>query len=139
MGAMRQMSLFVVGAAFPNRDGSNRRFEIMLCTPGEPVTLRREPKNPADGNAVAVLSARGIQIGYLAAERAQWFAAKLDQGKPIRAIFQEQTTHGAAIRVDLDGDEPVLPPAKADNDPARPARQKAAGDDGFWPDEVWDD
>lgn len=63
------LSLAVVGAQYPNRDGSDRRFEILLCTPGEPVELVPEPRNRHDENAVAVRSARGVQIGYLTAER----------------------------------------------------------------------
>lgn len=67
---MRQLSLHVVGAGHPNRRGGDRRFEILLCVPGEPVHLVLEPKNPADPQAVAVFSGRGVQIGYLTAERA---------------------------------------------------------------------
>lgn len=50
---MKQMSLHVVGANHPNADGGNRRFEILLCVPGEPIELIPEPKNPADPNAIA--------------------------------------------------------------------------------------
>jgi hypothetical protein len=106
---MKEFSLHVVGVPFPNRDGSNRRFEVHLCAPGEPVTLVREPKNPADPRAVAVRSARGVQIGYLSAERAPWFSAMLAEGRPLTAIFQARTPHGAAIRVALDGATPTLP------------------------------
>ena len=63
------MSLAVVGVGFANRDGSNRQFAIAECDPGEPVELRPEPKNKADERAVAVWSARGVQMGYLTAER----------------------------------------------------------------------
>jgi hypothetical protein len=47
---MTELSLAVVGIDFPNPDKSrsNRRFEIALCRPGDPVELRPEPKNPAD-------------------------------------------------------------------------------------------
>lgn len=134
--------MFVVGGTFPNRDGSSRRFETLLCAPGEPVTLRREPKNPADGNAVAVDSARGVQIGYLAAERAPWIAAKLDAGRTIRAVFQQPTRSGAVIRADLDGEEPALPRAANDAQPAprrRASASASAGGDGFWPDPTYDD
>lgn len=67
---MRQLSLFVVGAGHPNKRGGDRRFEALLCAPGEPIELVPEPRNPADPNAVAVFSIRGVQIGYLTAERA---------------------------------------------------------------------
>ena len=124
----RQFSLHVVGADFPNRKGGSRRFEILLCAPGEPVDLVPEPRNPADPNAVAVLSARGVQIGYLSAERAPWIAGMLRAGRDLRAVFQQPTARGAAIRLALDGGEPVLPPA-----PTAPARRDG-GD--FWPDPI---
>ncbi len=124
----RQLSLHVVGANHSNRKGGgDRRFEILLCVPGEPVELVPEPRNPVDPNAVAVLSARGVQIGYLTAERAPWVGAKMRNGTEVVAIFQSATPGGAAIRVGLDGDYPVLPetkPPPSDND------------DGFWPDEI---
>ncbi|WP_409592301.1 HIRAN domain-containing protein [Sphingobium sp.] len=59
------MSLAVVGVQFPNRDGSDRCFEILLCPPGEPVELRLEPHNKHDPLAIAVYSARAVQTGYL--------------------------------------------------------------------------
>ena len=123
----RQLSLHVVGAAFPNRKGGgDRRFEILLCAPGEPVALVPEPRNPADPNAVAVMSSRGVQIGYLTAERAPWIAGMLRAGREVRAVFQQAMARGAAIRVALDGAEPVLP-----TDAPEPVR---AADDEFWPD-----
>lgn len=124
---MRELSLHVVGADHPNRGGGNRRFEILLCTPGEAVTLVPEPRNPVDPNAVMVLSARGVQIGYLTADRAAWIGAMLRQGREVAALFQQATPMGAAIRVAFDGVVPVLPevqPAEADPEPE------------FWPDEV---
>ena len=125
----RQFSLHVVGADFPNRKGGNRRFEILVCAPGEPVDLVPEPRNPADPNAVMVLSARGVQIGYLPAERAPWIGGMLRAGREVRAVFQQPTARGAAIRVALDGAEPVLPttvfaPVQRDTD------------DEFWPDPI---
>jgi hypothetical protein len=50
---MDELTCNVVGIDFPNADKSksNRRMELMLCAPGEPVDLRREPKNPHDTNA----------------------------------------------------------------------------------------
>jgi len=124
------MSLAVVGADYPNPGrGPARRFEIALCIPGEPVELRPEPKNPADKRAVAVYSARGIQIGYLSAERAPWFGAMIRQGREIACVFQEATRIGAYIRVAFDGDVPSLPLP-------RPANQE---EPDFYPDEEWPD
>ena len=86
--AMKQLSLHVVGANHPNADGSNRRFEILLCVPGEPIELVPEPKNPADPSAIAVVSARHIQIGYLTADRAPWIGSMLRNGRELQAVFQ---------------------------------------------------
>jgi hypothetical protein len=104
---------------------------LALCSPGEPVELILEPDNPADPQAVAVFSARGVQIGYLTAERAPWIGGMLKSGREIAAIFQELTGYGAVARIAFDGEHPVLPPPKA--------QPKPAEDDGFWPDPVYDD
>lgn len=121
-----QLSLAVVGADYPNRRGPGRRFEIEICKPGEPVQLVLEPKNPADPRAVAVLSARHVQIGYLTAERCGWIGGMIVEGRELRAIFQSKARYGAVIRVAFDGEEPVLPASNtSDSD---------GGDDAFWPD-----
>lgn len=103
------LSLAVVGIEYPNKRGPTRRFEVELCQPGEPVELRREPKNPADPRAVAVFSVRDVQLGYLTAERAPYIGRLIEKGAPIRAIFQARGNHSALIRVSLDGSEPRLP------------------------------
>lgn len=121
------LSLAVVGADYPNRRGPGRRFEIEICKPGEPVELRPEPKNPADPRAVAVFSARGVQIGYLTAERCGWVRGMLAEDREIRTVFQRKATYGAVIRAAFDGEEPVLPADTED-----PIREDE--DTGFWPD-----
>ncbi|MGI4876799.1 MAG: HIRAN domain-containing protein [Janthinobacterium lividum] len=127
------MSLTVVGGMHPNKDGSNRLFEMAMCLPGEPVRLVREPTNPVDPTAVAVFSARGFQLGYLSAERCGWIGARIAQGDDIRAVFQFASSGVAVIRVSLSGAEPALPPAS-------PAASKVAADDsGFYPDDIPDD
>ncbi|WP_294327261.1 HIRAN domain-containing protein [uncultured Sphingomonas sp.] len=125
---MRELSLHVVGADHPNRGGGNRRFEILLCTPGEAVALVPEPRNPVDPNAVMVVSARGVQIGYLTADRAAWIGAMLRQGREVAAVFQQATPMGSAVRVAFDGAVPVLPAVREVGEDAEPE---------FWPDEVW--
>ncbi|MBV1692466.1 HIRAN domain-containing protein [Novosphingobium sp. G106] len=54
------------------------------------MELLPEPKNKHDASAVAVVSARGIQIGYLSAERCGWIGAKLRYGEDLRAVFQSR-------------------------------------------------
>lgn len=106
------ISLAVVGADYPNEDGSDRRFELALCSPGEAVELRPEPRNRADPRAIAVFSCRGEQIGYLPAERAPWIGSLISSGREWRAVYQVRSDFGAWIRVAFDGAEPVLPPQR---------------------------
>src|SRR5690554_56662 len=103
------MSLAVVGAPFPNKDGSNRKFEIRICKPGEPVELRPEPKNRHDELAVAVFSCRGVQIGYLTAELCGRIGKLIREGRELQAMFQAESDFGAWIRVAFDGEKPELP------------------------------
>lgn len=109
----RELSLAVVGIDFANADKtkSNRRFELLQCEPGDPVELRREPKNPHDPSAVAVFSERGIQVGYLTAERAPWIGGKISVGEEVEAIFQALSGGAATIRVRFGGGSPTLPVA----------------------------
>ena len=108
---MQELSLAVVGLDFPNPDKSrsNRRFEVALCRPGDPVELRPEPKNPADPRAVAVYSERGIQLGYLSAERCGLVGKRLRAGEEVRAVFQDADRFKAVIRVRFGGAAPTLP------------------------------
>ena len=108
---MDELTLAVVGIDFLNRDGGNRRFELLQCSPGDPVSLRPEPRNPHDRFAVAVLSERGHQIGYLTAERAPWIGARLRGGEEVLAVFQGLRGSAAYIRVAFGGRVPTLPPA----------------------------
>jgi len=125
---LAQLSLAVVGADYPNRRGPGRRFEIEICRPGEPIHLVPEPKNPADPRAVAVFSERGVQLGYLTAERCGLIGKAIRDGRVVRAIFQKKAPYGAVIRVAF-GVDPVLPPEEK-GDPWPPP------DPDFWPDYI---
>jgi len=128
------MSLAVVGVGFDNKTGPTRLFELALCTPGEPVDLVPEPKNPADENAIAVFSCRGIQIGYIPSQRAPLIVSLMKRGADIVAIFQEKTEWGAAVRVTFDGSPPVLPAPHAVNE--QPEQIEVAEEQDFWPDYI---
>jgi len=106
-----------------------RRFELTQCVRGETLELRPEPKNPADENAVAVYSARGIQVGYVKWERAALLKAHMRHGRAMTAIFDRLEDKVAWCRVAFDGDVPVLPSA--------PTAEKV-DDSGFWPDPTYD-
>jgi hypothetical protein len=113
-----ELSLAVVGARFanPRRKGQptgDRQMEILLCEPGEAVTLKHEPTNKADQNAIAVYSAREVQIGYVSADRTLLVHRAWGEARAVRAVFQEATSWGCAIRVTFDGNEPVLPPPRS--------------------------
>ena len=117
-----ELSLAVVGARFdnPRRKGKptgNRQSEILLCEPGDAVTLEHEPKNPHDANAIAVFSSRGVQIGYIVADRTILIHKAWGEAREVRAIFQETITGGAAIRVAFDRDPALPPPRPADHMP----------------------
>ncbi|WP_454887407.1 HIRAN domain-containing protein [Sphingomonas oryzagri] len=133
--ARPDMTLSVVGGIHANADGSNRLFEIALCAPGEPVALVPEPRNRHDPSAVAVFSTRGIQIGYLSAERCGWIGSKIRLGEEIRALFQAAVKGGALIRVSFSGLDPDLPASAPVRRPAR----LPDWDDSFYPDETWPD
>lgn len=120
------MSLAVVGVAYLNADGSNRRFEIELLAPGEPIDLVPEPKNKKDPRAVAVFAHGGGQLGYLTAERCGRIGALIREGVAIRAVFQQQTPWGCWIRATFDGSAPVV---DLDAKPLRAPPQYAEGVD----------
>jgi len=107
---MPELTLVVVGIDFPNADGSNRRSEAMMTLPGEPVTLRPEPRNRHDPHAIAVVSPHGVQIGYISAERAPYVGGRLRHGDVATAIFQGIDRHVAYIRVRFGEGIPTLPP-----------------------------
>jgi len=126
------VSLAVVGVLHRNADGSDRRREISWCAAGEPVTLQLEPNNPADERAVAVYSARGIQLGYLTAERAAYIGGLIRSGRDHQAIFQAPAQFGAWIRMAFDGAVPVVPDQHRALAPDRDI-----GLDQDWPGDDW--
>lgn len=99
-----------------------------MCQPGEVIELRPEPKNPADPSAVAVYSARGIQIGYIRADRCPLIHSAIRRSG-VSAIFQNADSCGCVIRAHLDGTVPVLPTPRKSN-PAGPP--KIIDQDACW-------
>jgi hypothetical protein len=128
---LKSLSLAIVGVDYPNKRGPGRRFELELCAPGELIELRPEPKNPKDEYAISVYSCRGVQLGYITAERAPWIGAHIRAGREVRAIFQGKTDTAGWMRLAFDGEDPVLPPARD--------TKTDVNDDGFYPDEIYPD
>jgi len=49
------------------------------------VLLRREPGNAHDANATAILTAAGVQVGYVPRQYAEFVARLIDAGVPVSA------------------------------------------------------
>ncbi|MEG3169398.1 HIRAN domain-containing protein [Sphingomonas sp. LB3N6] len=133
---MDELTLSVVGIDFPNpdRSKSNRRMELLLCAPGEPVALRREPKNPHDANAIAVFSTRGVQMGYVSAERAPLIGRRMQQEEHV-AVFQALLGSMGYVRIRFGGGAPTLPDLAEGELAARSSSRVAPFDpDAFYPD-----
>jgi hypothetical protein len=129
---MKELTLAVVGIDHPNADKArtNRRSELMMTIPGDRVDLRPEPRNPHDSHAIGVWSARGVQVGYLTAERAPWIGGRMNAGEEVEAIFQGLAGAAGYIRVRFGGGAPTLPAGEP-----RIARPTPSGEDGFYPNE----
>lgn len=137
--SLPSMLLAVVGIAYPNADGSNRRFEIELLAPGDPVDLVPDPTNAKDPRAVAVFARGGGQLGYLTAERCGRIGSLIRDGVEIRTVFQAQTPWGCWIRATFDGSEPVVD-LHADATKAKvPLGEGVDHEPGFYPDPEWAD
>lgn len=75
----------------------NRAAFISQLRPGDPLSLRREPSNPVDTNAVMVLDTRGNLLGYLKREVAAWFAPILDGGRRYTCNVHRKLDYGGLI------------------------------------------
>jgi hypothetical protein len=99
----------LAGVAQANDDGRSRQYYIdAYCAPGMQLSLRREPGNRVDRNAVSVwIRARlwivfkaDVQIGYLSAQVAEELAPLMDAGRSVTAQVTAVTggTRGKPIK-----------------------------------------
>jgi hypothetical protein len=109
-------SLAAVGCWYENDDGSSRQLELAECRPGDKLELVRQPDNPHDPLAVAIVTESGTCVGFLKRDRAAWIAPKIDRGFPINVIVErvkglhlEGATLGLVMRLNMEGEEPELP------------------------------
>ena len=80
MSAGRTYPVGIVGEASYQRN-------IRQCSPGERVEIVHEPDNPYDKLALAVVSHRGLTIGYIA--RACWLQDAIhEEGKGCAATIK---------------------------------------------------
>lgn len=75
VGSGPRFTFRVVGTHVENRQAIANQLRLE-----EQLFLVREPTNPYDANAVAVLSKDQQHIGYLKREVAEWFGPKMDRG-----------------------------------------------------------
>ncbi|HXF83578.1 MAG TPA: single-stranded-DNA-specific exonuclease RecJ [bacterium] len=68
-----------------------RQEVVKTLRPGETLRLQREPANPVDPHAVAVLTASGRQVGYLSARIAARLAPSMDAGALYTASVAQIT------------------------------------------------
>jgi hypothetical protein len=100
----------VVGVTYDQRQAVVAR----LCV-GDSVTLRREPHNPFDRNAIRVDNAHGEQIGYLRKELAAQLAPAFDRlAQPVTArvcvVFDgAQTGRAWGVRIRFAPPAPLRP------------------------------
>jgi hypothetical protein len=83
--ALRERGLIVAGAA-----GAAAHHGDVLqhdgARPGSPLTLRRDPENEHDPNAIAVHTAGGAMLGFVPREVAAELAPRLDAGEAWSAV-----------------------------------------------------
>jgi single-stranded-DNA-specific exonuclease len=86
---------------------SHYQDAVRRCRKGDRLVLKREPENPYDKNAVAVLRENGDLIGYLARDNAEWVARVMDGGKRVEAKVKriiggtrDKPSRGVVIDVD---------------------------------------
>jgi hypothetical protein len=80
-------------------------------SPGSALTLRRDPANAHDPNAIAVLAPGGAQLGFVPREVAAALAGELDAGAPWSAIVLRELR--ASPRDPRTGLTMLLAPAEA--------------------------
>lgn len=89
MAAPTRKKLFdIVGESQNAADGTPRQHILARVDPADAVTLQRQPENPYDPNAVAVLW-QGKDIGFLLREDAATIAPALDEDRPYTAQVHE--------------------------------------------------
>lgn len=84
----------LAGESQINEDGTPRQRVLSALFPGEALTLRREPDNPHDGNAIAVMASHHV-IGYVPRDDAAQLAPLLDAGESPK-VQLHQLTGGTA-------------------------------------------
>ncbi len=95
----------VVGVSLNNTDGTSRQDIIKReVEEDDKLTIKPEPGNPYDPNAVQVLSKLGNQIGYLNKELAETIKPALDNQTEIHVTARwvnGEKMLGVGLRIEL--------------------------------------
>jgi hypothetical protein len=104
--------LIVASVAGAARHHAQALADEHAVAPGRPLTLRRDPDNEHDPNAIAVHpGGGGAQLGWVPREAAAQIAADLDAGRPWAAIVLRERR--ASPRDPRTGLTMLLAPARA--------------------------
>jgi DNA polymerase III epsilon subunit-like protein len=98
----------LVGESFEDRQENIRKY----AREGDEISLRREPENPYDKNAIAVeiqTDDGPKQLGYLSRDDAQWLSMRIDAGYPatgdIFSIYSksdDEPVYGVSIVIEVE-------------------------------------
>ena len=81
-----EAGLIVASVAGAARHHAQALADEHAVAPGRPLTLRRDPGNEHDPNAIAVHATGGGQVGWVPREVAAELAPQLDAGEPWSAL-----------------------------------------------------
>lgn len=86
VAARQQFFTKVAGVTFEGRQSA-----VADCGDGDHLELRRQPDNPKDANAIAVLRRDGRQVGFLNARLARNLAPLIDAGAAFDVTVSQRT------------------------------------------------
>lgn len=85
---IKNVKLKVVGVTFANDDGTNRQSIIKGLSKTDNITIRRDPTNKYDTNAIAVWSDKG-QAGYIGKDYSSILAPMMDAGVQFKVTIAD--------------------------------------------------
>ena len=98
MGKKRRIDNFmtkIVGVTYENDDGASRQALLSECQEGDKLLIVRQPDNPHDKNAVAVIhESTGQQLGFLSRDIARDVAKAIKKGVTYRGGIKNLTGGG---------------------------------------------
>ncbi|MGE5560959.1 MAG: single-stranded-DNA-specific exonuclease RecJ, partial [Chloroflexota bacterium] len=86
IAARQQFFTKVAGVTFAGRQAA-----VADCSEGERLIMRRQPDNPVDANAIALLRSDGRQVGFLNARLARNLAPLIDAGAAYDVTVSQRT------------------------------------------------